>query len=241
MGEQPMPLMAMQRYGTGPVLFVGFEETWRWRYNTQDKIFGRFWGQVLLYMALPHKLGASATLAELTVDRSAMLLGKPGTLHARLFDRNYEPLKKAKVQATAEFLDAPPGQERSFPITLEPVPGREAEGEYQGILPNHMPGRWQVKLAEPEPTTFGFTVQVPVKHELEDAPMAAEALRTAASISGGRFYREENLHELAGSIAPRETIYALRQEVILWGALPLLLFTGLVTVEWVLRKFANLS
>src|SRR5262249_27286785 len=195
MGEQPMPLVAMQRYGTAPVLFVGFEETCRWRCNREDKILGRFWGQVLLYMALPHKLGASATLAELTVDRSAMLLGKPGTLHARLFDRNYEPLKKAKVQATAEFLDAPPGQERTFSITLEPVPGREAEGEYQGILPNHMPGRWQVKLTEPELTTFGFTVQGPVKHELEDAPMAAEALPTAAAVSAGRFSRGDSLRE----------------------------------------------
>ena len=71
--------------------------------------------------------------------------------------------------------------------------------------------------------------------------MPAEVLRSAASISGGRFYREESLHELPPSIAPRETLYTMRQEVILWGAVPFLIFTGLVAVEWVLRKFANLS
>ena len=241
MGDLPMPLLAYQHYGKGQVLFCGFEETWRWRLNTQDKIFGRFWGQVLLYMALPHKLASSAALAELNVDRGALELGKPGTLYARLFERNYEPLRKAKVAGRLEYLDAQPGQERSFKLTLEPVPGREAEGEYQAVLPNHLPGRWQVKLIEPEATTFGFTVKVPVKHELEEAPMAADLLQSAASVSGGRFYREENLHELPAQVEGRLTTYTLRQEVNLWGPLVFLVFTGLVACEWLLRKFTNLS
>ena len=84
-------------------------------------------------------------------------------------------------------------------------------------------------------------VRVPVKHELEEAPLAADALRSAASTSGGRFYREESLHELAPSLVPRETVYTLRQEVILWGAVPFLVFTGLVAGEWLLRKLTNLS
>jgi hypothetical protein len=240
MGDLPMPLLAYQHYGKGQVLFCGFEETWRWRLNTQDKVFGRFWGQVLLYMALPHKLASSASLAELNVDRGALELGKPGTLYARLFDRNYDPLRKTKVEGTLEYLDAQPGQERTFKLTLEPVPGRESEGEYQAVLPNHLPGRWQVRLSDPA-TTFGFTVKVPVKHELEEAPMAADLLQSAAAASGGRFYREENLHELPSHVEGRLTSYTLRQEVNLWGPLAFLLFTGLVASEWLMRKVTNLT
>jgi hypothetical protein len=220
---------------------MGFEETWRWRLNTQDKVFGRFWGQLLLYMALPHKLASSASLAELTVDRSALQLGRPSTLYARFFDRSYEPLKKQMVEGMLEYLDAQPGQDRLFKLKFEQVPGRESEGEYQAILPNHLPGRWQVKLSEPEMTTFGFTVKVPVKHELEEAPLAADLLQSAASVSGGRFYREESLHELPSSVEPRQTTYTLRQEVNLWGPLAFLVFTMLVASEWVMRKFTNLS
>src|SRR5262249_51212211 len=40
MGEKPMPLMVLQKFGKGEVLWVGFEETWRWRYNEEDKLFG---------------------------------------------------------------------------------------------------------------------------------------------------------------------------------------------------------
>jgi hypothetical protein len=241
MGEQPMPLLAYQAYGKGQVLFFGFEETWRWRLNTQDKIFGRFWGQVLLYMALPHKLAASATRVELSVDRSALELGKPGMLYARLFDHNFEPLQKDAVQGVLEYLDAQPGQEHTFPLVLEPVAGRKGEGEYQAVLPNQWPGRWQVRLTDPEGATLQFTVKVPVKHELEEAPMAEDLLQAAASVSGGRFYREENLHELPSQIEGRESSYILRQELNLWGPLAFLIFAGLVTCEWLGRKFANLS
>jgi len=246
MGDEPMPLVAMHYYGKGQVLFVGFEETWRWRLNTQDKIFGRYWGQLLLQMALPHKLGASAGQVDLAVNRSAQILGKPGTLFARLLDRNYAPLKYPKVEGLLEYLDAKPGQERNFKLALEPVADREKEGEYQAILPNNFPGRWQVRLTEagggvPVPTAFQFTVAMPPMHELEEAPMAAEALRTAASVSGGRFYQEENLDELANSIKPRQAWFTLHQEVLLWGPLSFLVFTGLVACEWVLRKFGNLS
>ena len=52
-----MPLLATHYYGKGQVLFVGFEESWRWRYNAADKYFARFWGQIIYQMALPHLLG----------------------------------------------------------------------------------------------------------------------------------------------------------------------------------------
>jgi hypothetical protein len=241
MRDEPMPLVVLQHYGKGEVLFIGFEETWRWRLNTQDKIFGRYWGQLLLQMSLPHKLGAAAGQVELSVNRSAQVVGKPGTLFARLLDRNYEPLKYQQVEGTLEYLDAKPGQERSFKLKLEPAPGRDKEAEYRAVLPNHQPGRWQVKLADPVPTAFQFTVALPPAHELEDAPMAAEALRTAASVSGGRFYQEETLNELPLSVRPRETRFTLHQEVLLWGPVTFLIFTGLVAAEWLVRKIVNLS
>ena len=71
--------------------------------------------------------------------------------------------------------------------------------------------------------------------------MAEDLLQAAASVSGGRFYREENLHELPSQIEGRESSYILRQELNLWGPLAFLIFAGLVTCEWLGRKFANLS
>jgi len=53
-----MPLLAGHLYGKGYVMFMGFDETWRWRFNTADKYFGRFWNQAV-YAASPRIVARS--------------------------------------------------------------------------------------------------------------------------------------------------------------------------------------
>jgi hypothetical protein len=243
--KQFMPLLAWHRYGKGQVMFVGFEESWRWRFNTDRKVFGRFWSQVLLRMALLHK---GTGLAELEVSQGGLELGKPGTLYARLLKPSFEPVTDDKVKADLEYLDEKGGvQDREkVVLTLEAVPGKP--GSYRAVLPNDRPGLWRVTLTSPgegakrgEKAELTFRVKLPPKHELQETPMAAEALRNAAQASAGRFYREEDLNELVAAVRPQETTFHQRQEVLLWGWIPFLLFVGFVSTEWVLRKFANLS
>jgi hypothetical protein len=238
MGEQPMPLLVMQTYGKGPVLFLASDETWRWRYNVGDRHFGRFWGQVIYQTGLPHLLGG-AKRAQLVLGQSGATLGQPTSVHARLFDVDYRPLKTERVAARLEHLDAGPGQERSRPLVFEPVAGQP--GEYRALLANDVAGRFELKLTNPDDATLPFQVSMPAGHEMEIAGMAEDALREAARLSGGHFYREEDLARLPEQIEPRQSAFTVRQEVLLWNPLALLLFVGLVTAEWVLRKFSNLS
>ena len=46
-----MPLIAEHFAGQGKVLFVGTDETWRWRQNVGDRFFYRFWGQAVRAVA----------------------------------------------------------------------------------------------------------------------------------------------------------------------------------------------
>jgi hypothetical protein len=71
--------------------------------------------------------------------------------------------------------------------------------------------------------------------------MAEAELRDAAAASGGHFYREEDLHRLVEQIEPKTATLSLRREVLLWNPLLMLLFVGLITAEWLLRKMSNLS
>jgi hypothetical protein len=104
-----------------------------------------------------------------------------------------------------------------------------------------LPGRWELKIHDPETATFPFRVDLPPRHELEEAGLAEQALRQAAQLGGGKFYREEDLHQLPADIKPLKAAFTRRQEVILWNPLTLLLFVGLVTAEWLVRKFSDLS
>ncbi|HEV3259718.1 MAG TPA: hypothetical protein VG013_22815 [Gemmataceae bacterium] len=237
-GDKPMPLLASQYYGKGESLFLATDETWRWRYNAGDHYFARFWGQVIYQVGLPHLLG-NARRAQLALERSDVVLGRPCSVYAHLFDKDFRAFKAEHVFARLEFLDARSGDQASRDVRLEAVPGQA--GEFRALLANEVPGRFELKLEGDEPASLQYRVALPPQHELEPVGMAEDALREAARASGGRFYREEDLHRLADDIEPRKVAFTQRQEVLLWNPLALALFVCLVTAEWTLRKFSNLS
>jgi hypothetical protein len=239
--EKPMPLIAAQYYGKGEVLFLGIDETWRWRDSTGDRLTSRFWGQIVTQLGLPHLLGHSRRV-QLELERGEAVLGRPGTLKARLLDKDYEPLTRPTVRATLIHHDPGEGKKREQPVELKRVRGMP--GEYRTALSHDTPGRFELRVDEAEglePASLSYRVEQPPGHETEIAGMAEEGLRAAAQTSKGRFYREEDLHHLAADIEPRTLPFVQRQEILLWSPLTMLLFVGLITAEWVLRKFSNLS
>lgn len=234
-GDQPMPVLAMQHYGKGLVLFLGSDETWRWRYNAQDRYFGRFWGQVVYQMGLPHLVGQQKRI-QLTLDRNDVSLGRPSYVYARILDAEYRPWNAAQVGGRLEALDAKDSPE---PLAFDALPGQP--GEYRALLGNNAVGRFRIVLDEPEGVNLEYRVSLPPQHELAVAGMDEEGLRAAAALSGGKFYREEDLYHLADDVQPRYGTFAERRQILPWHPLTLLLIVGLVAGEWLLRKFADLS
>jgi hypothetical protein len=236
---QPMPLMAAHAYGKGQVLWLGTDETWRWRWNYQDKYFVRLWGQIIYQFGLPSLLGNSAKRAQMALENSQAFLRKPSTAYVRLLDKDFNPRKDAKVESELEHIDAKPGEERKWNYTLNAIPNRP--GEYTVLLPHNRAGRFELHVKNPDDNTFSFRVDLPAKHELEESGMNEAALREAAKASGGRFYREEDLHQMASSIVTQTKEFSLRQEILLWNPFAILIFLALITLEWIVRKFADLS
>jgi hypothetical protein len=235
----PMPVLATHFFGKGQVVWLGTDETWRWRWNYEDRYFVRFWGQLVYQLGLPSLLGDSAKRASMALDRSQAIVGKSNTIYVRLLDKDFNPRKDQKVDAELERLDAKAGEERKTPVVLNAISGRP--GEYAVVVPNNRPGRVALHVKNPELNTFNFRVDLPPRHELEEAGLAEKALREAAEISGGQFYREENLRNLVSSLPKEEAETRHRQEVVLWNPLAILFFVGLITMEWLVRKFSDLS
>ncbi|MCS6975985.1 MAG: glutamine amidotransferase [Gemmatales bacterium] len=235
---QPMPILAQQNYGKGTVLFLGTDETWRWRYNARDRYFGRFWGQVIYQLGLGHLLGGPKRV-QLSLDRAEPTLGRPGYVYARVLDADYKPLVGEPLPGRLVRVDAETDGRGDIPLTFDPVPGQP--GEYRALLPNDVVGRFAVRLDGPEPATLEYRVTYPPRHELEVAGMAEEALRRAALLSNGRFYREEDLHQMPEAIPPRQTTFLQRHDVLPWNPLMLVILIGLATAEWIGRKWADLS
>jgi hypothetical protein len=236
--QQPMPILATHHYGKGQVMWLGTDETWRWRWNYQDKYFVRFWGQVIYQFGLPSLLGDSAKRSSMSLDRSQAVVGTQSTAYVRLLDKDFNPRKDGTVDAELHYLDAKGGDAKQ-PIKLHALRGRP--GEYTALLPHDRPGRFELLVRNPEENRFSYRVDLPPKHELEESGLAEKALRDAAEISGGKFYREEDLHQLPGSIEMKATEYRQRQQFSLLLTPFFLLILLLLTGVWLVRKFSDLS
>ena len=232
-----MPLLAQQYYGKGQVLFVGFEESWRWRFNRQETIFARFWGQIVYQFGLRGSQGSLRT--QLSIDRTQVPLGRLGRVYARLLDVNLKPLTAKTVTATLEHFDAKPGEPRLRQVELQLVPG--SEGDYQLNLVHDRQGRFSLKIAGDDPARIDYRVEVPPAHELAPQPMPVARLKEVAEASKGGFYREEDLHRLVESLKPAVATFTERSSVPLLNPLTFVLFLLVVTTEWIVRKFSNLS
>jgi hypothetical protein len=91
-----------------------------------------------------------------------------------------------------------------------------------------------------------YRVNLPPNHEKSPGGMAEAELSKLAADSGtpenpGRFYHEENLHEMAKSVQPQTAPYARREERLLWNWWALGGLVALLSLEWFLRKFNGLS
>src|SRR5439155_27048747 len=50
-GEGGFPLFVQQFVGAGRSMFLGFDETWRWRFREDELHFNQFWIQTVRYLA----------------------------------------------------------------------------------------------------------------------------------------------------------------------------------------------
>jgi hypothetical protein len=189
-------------------------------------------------MGLPHLLGDAAQRVQIALERSEALLHQPGAVFVRMLDKDFNPLKVPEIEGVLEHLESKTTWKKKL-LRLE---GRD--GEYWATLDHDRPGRYEFRVTHPEgkkeTTTFTFEVKLPPRHELEEAGMAETPLRQAATISGGRFYREEDLYRMPDQVQPRSATYAWREDLDLFPLL-LILFVLAITAEWVLRKLSDLS
>lgn len=241
---KPMPLLAGHYYGKGYVLFVGFDETWRWRFNEADKYFGRFWSQAVYVAGVPRTVGTKLT--QLSLDSTDPVQGKIGQVYARLFTKDFHPVTADEIEARLVKADADPNDKDSdVPVKLVAIRGSDgrATGEYVATVPFNRTGRFSLKV-DPQngnPAALDYRVNLPPDHELSPGAMAEGEMRKLAEASGGKFYREEDLARMPDQVKPQYAPFSIRTETILWNRWAMFLLVGLLTLEWVVRKFNGLS
>ncbi len=240
--KRPMPLMAIHYYGKGLVFYSGVDETWRWRFNEAETYFGRFWGQIIYAVGLPHVFGGRSRLM---LGGGEPTLSNPSKVYVTLYTPDNKPLVREKVNAKIEWLDGPTAEDRAGqPIVFEPV--RDQPGEYVATLANNRKGKHRVEITDNvgSISPLEFPVNPEAEHELSPGDFNEEELKRLGLESGGGYFREENLHSLPDKVSTRTVKVEKSQppEVLLWTRWWVFaIVIGLFSLEWLVRKFNNLS
>ncbi len=230
---QPMPIVAVQRFGKGRTMYVGTDELWSWRYKPGPDAHARFWGQSVQFLAMAHLLGESKRI-QLTTDRKSYGVGDKVKITARVLDPSYSPLAAPSVDAKIQV-----GEVESHKATLNMVPG--TPGMFRGEFVPQGQGMHRLSLPDQdEDMEIDFEVVIP-RIEFDNPGMRWDFLEEVARNSGGEARRVDGLMDLA------ETIDAGRQKALitgedeLWDApIMAILFVLFFGLEWFTRKRSDL-
>jgi len=229
--DGPLPIVVMQRYGAGQVVFHATDELWRWRKGVEDLFYGRYWRSLVRYLSRPESLAAAGV--ELTSDRRVYGVGDPIRIQARFTDPSSLADQAAGVSVVTERTGAAPRT-----LTLAPT---DIAGVYEAVQPADAIGDFQSWLVSPvigeDPPSMSFRVEAP-QSELRHRRPDHTDLALAAKLSRGAFYEIDDVDRVVAEL-PREsrTAAVSADRVLIWRRWELfVLFTAALAAEWLLRK-----
>ena len=233
---QGLPVICLQYVGPGKVVFHATDETWRWRLEQGDQLFGRYWLQTILFLSRWQL--SQRRPAELTTDRQRYVRGEPVRMQLRYFDDRQAPEADDAVSVILQ-------QQGQAGLRVALRRDSVQRGIFQAALAGLAPGRYAARIVAPtwqgDPPRCEFRVEAP-DHEWTETQANLAGLRQAADQSGGRFYTFDSAGQLLGDLPAggqvRVEPLAPRPVWNSWMAASLLV--GLLLTEWLLRRRAGL-
>jgi len=233
--NEPEPVLVTQPFGMGRVLYVGFDETWRWRFVQEGHIHQNFWDNIVRYLA-----SLRAKQVVITAGGDRFSAGSRITIEVEAFDENFNPRKDEAFDV--EMVDTRTGVGET--IVCKAV--ADKPGRFKATFRAAKTGVFQLTALKGDPLrgekVQGKTIRI-------DLPKA-EALRTEADRATMENFatRPENFMTIDRADKLAELIPDDRKRAVhevpreLWNSnLMLLLIVVLLTGEWILRKKYNMA
>ncbi len=242
------PLVVTQPLGRGRVLYLNFDETWRWRFMEDARQYRAFWSNAMRYLA---PSGARQVIISTGGDRFDA--GSRIDVEVEAYDDDYLPLKAAIFPLA--MIDKQTGSRQEIVLQAvapgqRPTSSAAAEvdrtaGRFKGTIPSSMSRvgtfdlvslRSQENKAEPKE----IRIELP-QAEARRSEADAAAMENVASKSQYAL-KIQDVQRLA-ELIPADRRPAVREVPReLWDThLAIVLIVGLLTVEWVLRKKYNMA
>ena len=226
-------LMAEAPVGNGRVVWIGTDETFRWRRNVGDSMFWRFWGQALRSAARRDDHPPDANWLVLTPGRCEP--DSPVLVELNLVDESKKPVEAAlqKVALT------PPGAAAAVAIELRPA-GRP--GLYSGAFTPDSAGRHGVRHGTAAAGLSAECVVSEPSRERAQAGVDREALRSLADLSGGAVIEVADFSTIPYKLTKTAVEARTSLEDEIWDTWPVLvLLVGLSCLDVGIRRLSGSS
>lgn len=176
------PLVVVRDFGAGKALFVGVDDTWRWRRNVGDRYLHRFWSQLLRHVSAGRGQGDDRWRVVPSPHRSV-----PGTpVQIGVVPNGAVGEHAALPTEVTVRLSGPDGAEQLHHLH-RPI----GELAFLTTVPAPAPGPWTIEVVDGlrgEQVTAGELVVLPPADEVRDPRIDGAALQELASATGGRAF-----------------------------------------------------
>jgi len=227
--SEPVPLLAVQHFGRGKSFYCGVDETWRWRLKQGDRIFYRFWGQIVQYLGVSHLAGEKQR-THLWTDRPVYSRGESALVTVRAEELTGDAMPTV-VDETED------GEQQR--VTLSPSPG--AENVYEARLPLETAGMHKLWI-EGYSLEASAVIEVEAPQLEQQEPAANVALmKEIADNTNGLSCQAGEFGQLLDQMNLSARTIDEQQDLPLWDRpLIVLLFVGVLAAEWILRRLWQL-
>jgi len=223
------PILTWQYYSGGRAIFLGSDETWRWR-STTEEIYDQFWMQTVRYLTEGRLQGGKKRLLQL--DQEKYELGDVVRVSALVQDDSFRP---SEADHQVAVIETPDIEETELRLEKDPT----APGWFRGIFVPRKIGTYRVRL--PDGSEALAQVRAP-EIEFQEPHLDESSLRELAETTRGKYVRLWEAASIPDEIPDRrQTVVTTDEPIPLWDNwFSLSLLAGLLTIEWILRKLVRL-
>jgi len=236
-GSPALPIVISMRYGAGLIVYVGTDETWRWRHGVGETYQERFWIQFIRYLSRGAAQSDGGAF-RLVVEPKQPEVGTPAMIRVEIQDPKAGDIAgDASLDVQVEPIDAATGAaEQTVQLT------HESTG-WVGLWSADTPGTWRVRVASSRTGNMEQLVKVirpdiELAHPESDHPQLVDlATRTAGVVvAPAEIARLGQLLPKRATSLERAILDPIWNSPAAFCAIILLLF-----VEWVGRRWLRLA
>lgn len=192
------PLIVERPAGTGNCLFVGIDETWRWRLRGEDQRVLDYWTRTFRYLS-----PSTMKKTELRLDRNVPYrAGEPIRISVTFADLWLPALERERPQISVTFLPSDRKDPQFQSFTLDKTEGKR--GHYHATMAKTEPGKYRIRLTEPDvrmrprddsTPTVTANVERPIG-ERDAIGMNGDEMRRAGAATNGAYVSIGNADRL---------------------------------------------